>query len=104
MMNGDNYGLILGGIFAVINIVAFFIMLWDKSSSRKQNAQRISEGMLFFSATVFGSVGVLAGMLVFRHKTRKWYFMFGIPFLILQNIALLFVLYLLLHGEIKMDF
>ncbi|MBP9728330.1 MAG: DUF1294 domain-containing protein [Candidatus Moranbacteria bacterium] len=76
-------------VFAGINIMAFLVMLWDKTQSRKTGAERISEGLLFFMATLFGSIGVYLGMLTFRHKTRKWYFIIGIPMLILENLALL---------------
>lgn len=78
--------------FAIVNFISFLIMLWDKMQSRKQGAERISEGMLFFMATIFGSVGVLVGMFVFRHKTQKWYFLLGIPMLIVENCALLYLL------------
>lgn len=77
--------------FLAVNLVAFFVMLSDKKRSRRQGAERIPEGLLFFMATAFGSVGVYAGMFAFRHKTRKWYFVAGIPLLILQNCALLYV-------------
>jgi len=76
--------------FLAINLLAFFIMLLDKVKSRKNNSRRISEGMLFFMATVFGSLGVYAGMFAFRHKTRKWYFLTGIPMLVVQNIVFLY--------------
>lgn len=75
--------------FGAVNTMAFLLMLWDKTQSRKNGAERISEGMLFFMATLFGSVGVYLGMFVFRHKTRKWYFVIGIPMLILENLAFL---------------
>jgi uncharacterized membrane protein YsdA (DUF1294 family) len=64
-------------------------MLLDKNRAKVAGAERISEGLLFFMATAFGSVGVLAGMFIFHHKTRKWYFLIGIPLLILQNIIFL---------------
>ena len=76
-------------LFGIVNSVAWLIMLWDKMESRKSGAERISEGMLFFLATAFGSIGIFLGMLVFRHKTRKWYFLIGIPLLIAENLALL---------------
>jgi uncharacterized membrane protein YsdA (DUF1294 family) len=88
-----------GIFFLAANIIAFFVMLWDKVKSRKKNSERISEGMLFFMATAFGSIGVFAGMFVFHHKTRKWYFMLGIPLLIAQNTAFLYVLYSFLFLE-----
>ena len=89
--------LYLGIFFVVINITAFLLMWVDKGKAGKKNSQRISEGMMFFMATMFGSVGVYAGMFTFRHKTRKWYFITGIPFLIIQNMALLYLLYLFLN-------
>ncbi len=96
----QNISLFLILLFLAINLLAFLIMLLDKSKSRRSGAERISEGMLFFLATVFGSVGVLAGMFVFRHKTQKWYFLIGIPLLILQNVSLLYLVYLLLNGKV----
>lgn len=81
-------------LFAAINIGAFLIMLWDKTQSMKKGAERISEGMLFFLATMFGSIGIYAGMILIRHKTRKWYFIIGIPALIAQNLATLYLIQL----------
>ncbi|NTW27509.1 MAG: DUF1294 domain-containing protein [Candidatus Moranbacteria bacterium] len=83
----------VAGFFLTINLIAFLIMLLDKNKSKKAGADRISEGMLFFMATMFGSVGVYLGMFAFRHKTQKWYFLLGIPMLIVQNIVLLDFLY-----------
>ena len=82
--------------FLAMNLLAFGIMLLDKTRSRKNGVERISEGMLFFLATAFGSLGVFAGMFVFRHKTQKWYFLLGIPLLIIQNSACLYLVYLYL--------
>ena len=96
----QNLSLFLILLFLAINLLAFLIMLLDKNKSRKNGAERISEGKLFFLATIFGSVGVLAGMFAFRHKTQKWYFLIGIPMLILENVALLYFVYLLLNGKV----
>ena len=77
-----------------MNLLAFLIMLADKVSSADSDAKRISEGMMFFLAAAFGSLGVYAGMFAFRHKTRKWYFLVGIPLLIIQNAAAAYLVYL----------
>ena len=83
-----NLEYILGGIFIAINAFAFLVMANDKRKSiRGGNMDRTPEGLLFFMAAAFGSIGVYAGMLTFRHKTKKWYFQLGIPLLILQNLA-----------------
>jgi uncharacterized membrane protein YsdA (DUF1294 family) len=89
----------LAAFFLLVNLTAFLIMLADKVRSRRGNAERISEGLLFFLATAFGSVGVYVGMFAFRHKTRKWYFLIGIPLLILQNLACLYVASVLFMRE-----
>jgi len=91
----NNQSLIVLGFFSAINLLAFIIMLLDKVKSTRPGSERISEGMLFFLATAFGSIGVYAGMFAFRHKTKKWYFLVGIPLLIIQNIAVVYLVLLL---------
>lgn len=80
-------------VFLIINAIAFATMLIDKIKSARPGAERISEGMLFFMATAFGSLGVYAGMFAFRHKTRKWYFLLGIPMLVVENSAVVYLVY-----------
>jgi uncharacterized membrane protein YsdA (DUF1294 family) len=100
MMENINSQLLYISIFYLaINLVAFLIMLSDKKRSAKAGAERISEAMLFFLAASFGAFGVYLGMFVLRHKTRKWYFTIGIPLLIMENISLLYLLYLLLIND-----
>jgi uncharacterized membrane protein YsdA (DUF1294 family) len=74
-------------------------MLVDKIKSNNPNESRISEGMMFFLAAAFGSIGVYAGMFAFRHKTRKWYFLIGIPLLIIQNFSVIYLAYLFLNQQ-----
>ncbi len=85
---------ILIGVFAAINLVAFLVMGNDKRISRKGgDFDRIPEGLIFFIAAAMGAAGAYLGMLAFRHKTRKWYFQLGIPLLILQNLATLYLVW-----------
>lgn len=79
-------------ILAVINLVAFLIMGYDKSISANHNARRIPEKTLFIFALAFGATGIYLGMLAFRHKTRKWYFQLAIPLLALGNLATFYFL------------
>lgn len=80
------------GYFATVNIIAYTIMAWDKRRAIK-DAWRISEKRLFTWALVGGSIGVFLAMKQFRHKTKKWYFKWGIPLIILLQCCLLFWLY-----------
>ena len=65
----------------------------DKAKARKR-AWRIPEATLFLIALVGGSLGTTVGMRVFRHKTLHWYFVFGMPaILIVQILLILFVIY-----------
>lgn len=74
--------------FVIINIVGFAIMGIDKRKAIKRNF-RIPEATLFIVALIGGSIGSIVGMQVFRHKTRHWYFVFGMPAILIAQIALL---------------
>lgn len=60
----------------------------DKSRARRK-AWRISEKALFTCAFIGGSLGMTAGMYAFRHKTRHWYFRFGLPAILLVQAVLM---------------
>jgi len=91
----SDLSLYLIALFIMFNLIAFLVMLADKLKSVNAGSPRISEGLMFFLAAAFGSLGVYAGMFAFRHKTRKWYFLVGIPLLVIQNAAFVYLLYLL---------
>ena len=59
----------------------------DKAKARR-GAWRVPEKTLFLLPLLGGSVGALLGMLIFRHKTKHWYFVWGIPLILLAQIAL----------------
>lgn len=75
-------------LFAAINLASFWLMFWDKRQARKAG-RRVSESALFLSALLFGALGVYFGMFCWRHKTQKWYFVVGIPLMIVFNIFLI---------------
>lgn len=60
-------------VFAVMSIVGFLSMYVDKTKAKRRK-WRTPEWVLFLIAVLFGGVGSTAGMYVFRHKTRHWYF------------------------------
>ncbi len=78
----------------LINAVSFLLMLTDKQKARKK-LWRIPESTLMLSALLGGSIGSLAGMYLFRHKTRHLKFTLGIPLILALQIGLgLYLLYL----------
>ena len=71
----------------VINILTFLAMWWDKHEA-KVGDWRISEKALFILVLLGGGIGGILGMYVFRHKTKKWYFRFGFPIILILEIIL----------------
>lgn len=71
----------------MMNLAAFALMGIDKSRARR-HAWRIPEKTLFLSAALGGSVGAILGMQVFRHKTKHWYFVVGMPLILILQLAL----------------
>ena len=82
---------------AVINLAAFVTFGADKRRARR-HLWRVPEKTLFALALFGGSVGALCGMRVFHHKTRHWYFRWGIPLILLAQLAL--ALWISRRGEI----
>ena len=85
-LTGSPAGLLAGYLLAV-NLWAFGLMWLDKRRSRRKGTRRVRERTLFLSALLGGSLGALLGMWVFRHKTRHWYFVWGIPLILLAQLA-----------------
>lgn len=72
----------------IINLIGFFIMGIDKQKARRRK-WRVSERTLFIIALLSGSIGILTGMYVFRHKTRHLSFVLGIPVILVAQLVLL---------------
>ena len=70
-----------------INLVTFAVYGADKRRARR-GAWRVPEKTLFLLPLLGGSIGALLGMRVFRHKTKHWYFVWGVPAILLAQLAL----------------
>jgi len=76
----------------VINLTGFAVMGIDKRKAVR-HLWRVRESTLFLIALIGGSAGSILGMQVFRHKTRHWYFVYGMPaILVLQILLAVFIL------------
>lgn len=71
----------------IINAIGFLLMLVDKRKAQK-NLWRIPESTLLTAAAFGGSIGALAGMYTFRHKTKHLKFTLGVPLILIAQIAL----------------
>ena len=90
---------ILAAYFIILNIIGFALMGIDKYKAKKR-AFRIPEATLFIVALIGGSIGSILGMHIFRHKTRHWYFVYGMPFILVVQILIIFAL---LHAPITIS-
>ena len=70
-----------------INIASFFLYGIDKYKAKK-GKWRISEATLLTMAAIGGSIGAWAGMRLWHHKTMHKKFKYGIPLIIIMQIAL----------------
>ena len=77
---------LLGLYLALMNLAAFAAMGADKGRARR-GRWRVSEKALFLPALLGGALGGVLGMRAFRHKTRRWYFRFGFPALLVLQLA-----------------
>jgi uncharacterized membrane protein YsdA (DUF1294 family) len=69
----------------IINITSFILMLVDKRKAIKHK-WRISEATLLGSAIIGGSIGMLSGMYLFRHKTKHLKFKLGGPIILILQV------------------
>ena len=75
----------------VINILTFAVYGIDKWKA-KQGSWRISEASLLMLAVIGGTIGALLGMQVWRHKTMHLKFKYGLPLILLAQIALMYMI------------
>lgn len=71
---------------AAVNLAALAAFGVDKSRARR-GKWRVRERTLFVLALLGGSLGAILGMRLFRHKTRHWYFRFGLPVILALQLA-----------------
>jgi len=86
------------GLLLVMNIIGFVLIAVDKKRVGKTDKKRIKEAAMLIVAGLFGAIGTLLAMLIFRHKWYKWYFKTFIPVLVILNILVAaIVLYFLIE-------
>ena len=71
----------------IVNAAALLLMLADKWKAQQKD-RRIRENVLITAAVIGGSIGIWAGMYLFRHKTRHLKFALGIPVILALQILI----------------
>lgn len=69
-----------------VNGAGFLLMGLDKRRA-KRGQWRIPEKTLFLPPLLGGTPGAIAGMHIFHHKTKHWYFRFGLPALLVLQLG-----------------
>lgn len=72
----------------LINLVGLYSMRSDKKKAIKKK-YRIPEKRLFAIALLGGSAGTTVGMHLYRHKTKHWYFKWGMPMILVVQLGLI---------------
>ncbi len=88
----EEFRIILIGYLAIMNIIGFAIMGIDKKRAIR-GAWRISEASLFLTAFLGGALGCTLGMRHFRHKTKHWYFKYGMPAIFIAQAFLILIMW-----------
>lgn len=73
------------------SLLAFFIMGFDKRRARR-GGRRVREVSFFLVAALGGAPGAIWGMYAYRHKTRHWYFKWGLPAILVAQTVLVLCL------------
>lgn len=84
----DNMTYIVAGYLICMNLAGLISMGLDKRKAIRHQ-WRISEATLFLIALLGGSLGSIMGMQLFRHKTKHWYFVWGMPAIFFIELALI---------------
>lgn len=79
---------------ALINFITFIVYGIDKYKARK-GKWRISENSLLLLAVIGGSIGAWLGIKIWHHKTMHKKFCYGIPLVILVQVAILIYFFLI---------
>lgn len=75
-----------------INLITFVTMYVDKRKA-KWGKWRIKESTLFTLVFLGGGIGGIAGMYLFRHKTKKTRFVIGFPLILITEVICAIILF-----------
>lgn len=95
-----NFLWILVFYLLIMNVIGLAVMGIDKSKA-KRHVWRIPEAVLFLISLLGGSIGTWAGMYLFRHKTKHWYFVLGMPVIFIYHVVIAVYVFQMLFDNLK---
>ena len=101
-MQNISFTTIITFYLLIINIFTFFLYGVDKWKAQRAR-WRIPESVLLGVAAIGGSVGAWLGMRVWRHKTQHAKFRYGVPIILIAQVALLVWIFLY-RNSVKYSF
>ena len=85
-MTPKEYVMLIFAVIGAMSFISFCAMGLDKYRAIKRK-RRTPEKRLFLYAILLGATGGTVGMYTFHHKTQHWYFVIGMPLILLLQIA-----------------
>ena len=76
--------------FFIMSLLTCFLFAEDKRRAKRKK-WRIPEKAFFVLAALGGSVGAIIGMWAFHHKTKHWYFVYGMPAILAAQLLIVWI-------------
>lgn len=87
---------ILAIYLILVNLIAVIVTIYDKLCAVKRR-WRVKESTLLLLSALGGGISMYITMLLIRHKTRHIKFMLGIPFILIIQIIIAFLIWRYLY-------
>ncbi len=87
-----SHGSIFLIIFLLMNLITFALFHSDKRKAQKK-AFRIPESNLLGFSALFGALGGILGMIIFRHKTKKPKFLILMPLFAIVHLLVIYLVF-----------
>lgn len=81
----------IGSVYVCILTITGYLSMWLDKRKAQKGKWRIPEKTLFFIAILGGSIGSIAGMYHFRHKTKHKRFVIGMPLILFVQIGIILI-------------
>lgn len=82
-------------IYLIFMNLAGLVLMWSDKKRAQKHEWRIPEKTFFVVSLIGGSIGTWAGMYLFHHKTKHWYFVVGMPLILLVQIIIVLKIFVL---------